>query len=151
MRSLSTWLHRTPPAARLLAALGLLGAVAAMALIPLMASARAGSREIVLVARQMAFYAEGGGEPNPTLVVRPGEEVRIVLKNEEPGVLHDLKVGGVNVSVDPIRAGATASLTFRAPVQPGRYEYVCRPHAQMMKGLLVVGEPLPFHATHRRP
>lgn len=139
MRTISTWLQRTSPTARLLAALGLLGLVAAMALMPLMASARGASREIVLVARQMAFYVEGGGEPNPTLVVRPGEEVRIVLKNQEPGVLHDLKVGGVNVSVEPIRAGATATFTFRAPNQPGRYEYVCRPHAQMMTGVLLVG------------
>jgi plastocyanin len=138
MTAISNWVNRTSRMARVAAAAGLLSIAALMALMPLMASARGASREIVLVARQMAFYVEGGGEPNPTLVVRPGEEVRIVLKNQEPGVFHDLKVGGVNVSVEPIRAGATATLTFRAPDRPGRYEYVCRPHAQMMTGVLLV-------------
>jgi FtsP/CotA-like multicopper oxidase with cupredoxin domain len=39
------------------------------------------AREITLVARGMAFYLENGDLPNPTITVKPGERVRIMLRN----------------------------------------------------------------------
>jgi plastocyanin len=138
MRTLSKAFLRSSIATRAAAVLAALAAMAVVAFSPLSANPRAASREIVVVARQMAFYVEGSSEPNPTLRVRRGETVRIVLRNDEPGVVHDLKVGDLNATIEPVRAGATGSVTFRAPDRPGRYEYVCRPHAQMMTGVLLV-------------
>ena len=51
-------------------------------------------REIVLVAKDMAFYASGTNTANPEITVRPGESIRVVLKNEDRGMTHDfIKMG----------------------------------------------------------
>ena len=44
------------------------------------------SREITLVARDMAFYLSEQTQagPNPTLQLKVGEQVRIVLRNQDP-------------------------------------------------------------------
>src|SRR5690606_22220299 len=55
------------------------------------ATARAEVREIALVARGMAFYA-GGSDANPTITLRPGERVRFIVRNETPGMLHDIAI-----------------------------------------------------------
>lgn len=105
------------------------------------AGARADMREITLVGRGMAFYLAGDPTANPTLTLGAGERVRVVLRNETPGMVHDLAVDGLGLSVGPLDAGRAASVEFRAPDRPGRYEYYCRPHAVMMRGVLqVVGE-----------
>jgi plastocyanin len=112
--------------------------VAVAALIPLIANPRPATREIVLVARDMTFYLEGSDVPNPTLVVRAGEEVRVTVRNEERGVVHAFGVTSLAASLDRIQPGSTERLSFRAPDEAGRYEYVCAPHAQMMRGVLLV-------------
>ena len=63
-------------------------AVGLMALMPVVANPRTGPREIVLVARDMAFYLEGSDAPNPTIVVKPCEEVRVIVRNQDPGITH---------------------------------------------------------------
>ena len=95
-------------------------------------------RVITLVARGMAFYVENGDQPNPTITVRPGERVRIVLRNEERGIRHDFAVPGLRAALDPIGWNESADVTFDAPDVPGLYEYWCRPHRMMMKGKVVV-------------
>jgi heme/copper-type cytochrome/quinol oxidase subunit 2 len=112
--------------------------VGLLALIPVVANPKSEPREIVLVTRDMAFYVEGSSTPNPTLVLRPGEEVTVVVKNQEPGITHGFGVSALNVSVDRIQPGVTRAMRLRAPAVPGEYEYVCPPHAQMMRGKLVV-------------
>src|SRR5512134_374994 len=49
-------------------------------------------REMTLLARGMAFYLPGDSTPNPRLVVERGEDLRIVLRNEDRGIPHDLEV-----------------------------------------------------------
>jgi len=94
----------------------------------------------VLVARDMAFYLEGSTAPNPTIVVKPSEEVRIVVRNQDAGITHGFAVGSLRAAIDRIEPGATERKQFRAPAKPGQYEYLCPPHAQMMKGVLLVTE-----------
>jgi plastocyanin len=103
-----------------------------------MSSRAEATREVALVARGMAFYLEGGTTPNPTIHVRAGEAVRLVLRNDSPGLVHDLAVDGLGVSIAPLKTGALASVSLRLPPGGGTYEYVCRPHAQMMRGQLRV-------------
>ena len=126
------------PSKRTILAMAAFTAVAAAALIPVIADPGPGAREIVLEARQMTFYLEGSDVPNPTLVVEPGEEIRVVVRNQEPGVTHAFGIASLGASVDRIEPGSTARLSFRAPLEPGRHEYVCQPHAQMMRGVLLV-------------
>jgi plastocyanin len=122
-------------------------AVGAAALLPLGAeslglgreasSARA-PREIVLVARDMSFYLDGAGAENPTLRLQAGENVRLVLRNEEPGVVHDFAVSAWKVETRRLQARERDTVTFRVPNAPGQYEYLCNPHASMMRGIIEV-------------
>jgi plastocyanin len=107
------------------------------ALLPVMTKMPA--REITLVARGMAFYLEGDdARPNPDIEVKAGEHVRIVLRNEERGMTHDFAVPAVGAAVDLLEWTERGEVTFDVPATPGTYEYVCRPHMLMMKGILKV-------------
>jgi plastocyanin len=111
-------------------------AVVVAALVPVIINAH--TREIRLVVRDMAFYLEGDSRPNPTIEVRAGERVRVVVRNDERGVNHDFAVPAVHAAVDTLRWNEQGEVTFEVPDVPGTYEYVCRPHLLMMKGTLRV-------------
>jgi plastocyanin len=95
-------------------------------------------REVVLVVRDMAFYLNGTGGENPKLRLRSGERIRLVLKNEEPGVTHDFAVSDWKVATRRLQGGGEDVVTFRVPDRAGRYEYLCNPHASMMRGIIEV-------------
>lgn len=99
-------------------------------------------REVTLLARGMAFYLPGDPTPNPRLAAAGGEEIRLVLRNLEAGIPHNVSVpdadGGRETTREVRGAGDTADLTFRAPEAPGEYEYVCTLHSRMMRGVLEV-------------
>lgn len=119
-------------------------AVAAMAalmvvaaLLPVMTSTV--DREITLVARGMTFYLDGDpATPNPTITLRAGETVRVVLRNEDRGMRHDFAIPAVDVGLTAIGWKQSGELTFDVPTAPGAYEYVCRPHLLMMRGTIRV-------------
>ena len=97
------------------------------------------TRDLVVVARGMSFEIENqSGVPNPVIPLRAGERVRLVLKNEAPGLLHDFVIPAWNVEVDPIRAGEHREITFAVPDTAGRFEYHCRPHSSLMSGFVEV-------------
>ena len=97
------------------------------------------TREIVIVARGMTFVLEDAPDvPNPPISLRAGERIRLVLKNEAPGLLHDIVIPDLGVEIEQMRAGETRELTFTVPAAPGRHEYRCRPHADMMRGVVDV-------------
>jgi plastocyanin len=97
------------------------------------------AREITLVARDMAFYVEGeSATPNPAIEARPGETLRIVLKNRDRGMTHDFAVPSVKAATDALDWNEEDKVTFEVPSEPGTYEYVCQPHLLMMKGTLKV-------------
>jgi plastocyanin len=96
-------------------------------------------REVTLVARGMAFYLESDPQtPNPTLVVRAGERVRVVLRNEDRGMTHDFAVPALDTGMDLLRWNEAGEVTFTVPSRPGTYEYVCNPHRLMMAGAIRV-------------
>ena len=66
-------------------AAGIIGVVAMVAtLLPMGATSNsAGPRTLTLVVRDMTFYMEGNPEPNPTIVLKAGELVKLHLRNEE--------------------------------------------------------------------
>ncbi|MDA1183734.1 MAG: cupredoxin domain-containing protein [Acidobacteria bacterium] len=97
------------------------------------------TREVTLVARGMAFYIEGdAGTPNPTIEVKAGERVRIVLRNDDRGMRHDFAVPALAAAMDALRWNESADVIFDAPETPGTYQYECRPHRIMMRGVLRV-------------
>ena len=96
------------------------------------------AREIRLVTRDMTFYIEGQAEPNPTLRLRAGEKVRLVLRNDDAGMTHDFAVPEWKAVTKRIEGGESASISFRAPDQPTSLGYECRPHTAMMRGMILV-------------
>ena len=130
---MSIWGHRV--SLTLVAVAVLLLGVGAL----LPALTRPPSREITLVARGMAFYLDSEPEfPNPTLTFNAGERVRIVLRNEERGFTHDFSVPRAKASTDLIDWNEESDVTFDVPDRPGTYDYLCEPHAMMMRGRIVV-------------
>lgn len=100
--------------------------------------ASAPTRDIVLVARNMAFYLEGDPTPNPTLRVQAGERVRLVLRNADPGVTHNFAVADWGIATRDLRGEESGHLEFLVPDAPGPREYQCTPHAAMMRGTIDV-------------
>ena len=99
-------------------------------------------REIRLVARGMAFYLESDpATPNPVIDVRAGERIRVVLANEERGMVHDFAVPAFSVALDQVRWNETGSAVIDVPARPGTYPYTCRPHDPMMRGTLRISAP----------
>ena len=93
----------------------------------------------MLTARGMTFFTDDApGQANPVIRLRAGERVRLVLKNEAPGLLHDVEIPALDVRLDQIRAGETADVTFTVPDSPGQHEYRCRPHSELMHGVVEV-------------
>jgi plastocyanin len=98
------------------------------------------SREVTLVVRGMTFYAaDDPSVPNPTIEVRAGETVRLVLRNEDRGMTHDFAVPALaGVATKLVNFNETGTVTIDVPNEPGVYEYVCRPHRPLMRGTIRV-------------
>ena len=115
-----------------------LGAVSLFLLLPLTASTRTAVRDITLVVRDMAFYLDGGSEPNPTIQVRTGETVQLTLLNRDPGLKHNLTIEALWLDMPHLETDASMKVRLRAPSRPGRLPYVCAPHSEMMHGVIEV-------------
>ena len=113
-------------------------AVVAASLAVTLSSGADAARDVVLEVRGMAFYMDGAGPANPVIRARPGELLRVTVRNADAGLVHDFAVAPLGVVLRPLQAGATGSVVFRAPEGEGTYDYVCQPHAQMMRGRLQV-------------
>ncbi len=128
--------RRTGRVAAALAAVLLVGLIA---LPKLIADPAEPAREIVLTARNMAFYLEGNSTPNPTLTLKAGEQVTIVLRSEDAGITHDFAVKSWNVASALLSGQGAVSVSFRVPDRRGTpQEYVCSAHAVMMRGRIEV-------------
>lgn len=115
-----------------------LGAVSLFLWLPLTASTRTAVRDITLVVRDMAFYLDGGSEPNPTIQVRTGETVQLTLLNRDPGLKHNLTIEALGLDMPHLETDASMKVRLRAPSRPGRLPYVCAPHSEMMHGVIEV-------------
>ena len=97
------------------------------------------TREVTLVARGVAFYFESDlSTPNPTLEVKAGERLRVVLRNQSRGMTHDFAIPAVGTFMSAIDWNESGEVTLAVPDTPGTYEYMCRPHALMMRGIIRV-------------
>jgi len=87
----------------------------------------------------MSFYLEGDlTTPNPTIEMKAGERVRIVVKNQERGVTHDFAFPAAGAVMNELTWNQTGEVGFAAPTKPGTYEYFCQPHRLMMRGIIQV-------------
>ena len=85
-------------------------------------------REVVLEARDVAFNAD-----NPTIEARPGERLRIVVRNTDPGILHSIQLPGIDDRLRHVQWGEQIAFEFTAP-EDGAFEYTCPQHEPKMRG-----------------
>ena len=121
--------------------------VGAAALVPVLADhaeilsrkdSATAAREIRLVVRDMTFYVDGEDTPNPTLYAQPGDRIRLVLRNTEPGMSHDFTVASWKVATRLLKGKGEDAVEFTVPNARGSYAYSCTPHAGMMNGLIAI-------------
>jgi plastocyanin len=125
--------HRVPAKA----ITAMTGLLLVAALLPALSSTP--SREVTLVVKGMAFYLEDDlRTPNPTIDVKAGERVRIVVKNQDRGLTHDFAFPASQAVMEELTWSQTGEVTFEAPDNPGTHEYFCQPHRLMMKGIIRV-------------
>jgi plastocyanin len=97
------------------------------------------TREVALVVKGMAFYLEDDLQtPNPTIEVKAGERVRVVVRNQDRGLTHDFAVPVAGAVMKAIGWNESGSVVFEVPETPGTYDYVCQPHRLMMRGTIRV-------------
>ena len=100
-------------------------------------------RTIVVTAKNMMFNAS-----NPSFAIEPGERVRVVLRNEDPGMKHDLVIPEIGIRTPVLEVGEEAILEFRAP-ETGTFEYYCSMHSMSMRGFFFVGDAAGAELTER--
>lgn len=110
----------------------------AAVLLPIIGLSRGHDRDVRLVVIDKTFYLEGQSLPNPTLKLHAGERIRLILRNEDEGMRHDLKIGAWNVAVPPIEGKGERALTFRVPDSRAVVSYACTPHSASMLGSIEV-------------
>lgn len=89
-------------------------------------------RRIELEARDAAFGAD-----NPTLHLEPGERVRLVIRNTDPGIVHSITIPGIDDRVYHVGWNQTLEVDFTVP-RSGTFRYICPQHAPKMQGAIVV-------------
>ena len=118
--------------------LALIVTLTAVALLPFLVTTREREREIRIVALDRRFHLEGEAGGNPTLILRPGERVRLVLRNEDDGMRHDFTIPAWKIAVPAIDGKGERTMTFRVPEARGRTAYACTPHPVSMRGMIEV-------------
>jgi hypothetical protein len=119
--------------------LAALGCIALAVFMPQRAATTSGEIRIIhLAVRDMAYYVDGRHEPNPTLHVRRGERVRIIVSNHDVGMKHDFGVDAWKTRTRPIDGIGEARVEFVTPATPGETVYSCTPHGSMMHGTIRV-------------
>ena len=113
-------------------------ATAAAVLLPRIVASGEGVRDVTLVVRSMTYYLEGSDTPNPTLRFVPGEQVRLTLRNEDAGMMHDFNIPSWDVATKVLDGKGEDSVTFRVPGSNSTASYTCTPHSAMMTGSIVV-------------
>jgi plastocyanin len=114
--------------------------IALAALLPMIGASREADpvREVRLVVRDMTYYLDGGDQPNPTLKLRAGERVKLVLRNEDNGMEHDFMVRAWEIGTGIVNGNGTDAVTFTVPDQRGAHDYSCTPHPSSMRGVIEV-------------
>jgi plastocyanin len=109
-------------------------------LLPRLVDTREAIREVRITARDMSFLVQDIAGPNPTLALTAGEQVKVTIRNEDRGMLHDFSIPEWDVRTGSVEWGSERSITFRVPAAASTLSYVCTPHSMMMSGRITVSK-----------
>lgn len=87
---------------------------------------------IIITAKDMKF-----NETHPTIKVAYGETVRIIFRNEDAGMKHDLVIEDLNLRTPVLQPGQEAVIEFLAQSE-GTFKYYCSIHPISMRGTLLI-------------
>ena len=95
--------------------------------------------ELLVVARGLALTV-GSDEStrNPQIRLTAGARVRLTLKSEAYGLIHDFQIPAWSVKTDQVRGGESTSVMFIVPAQEGQVRYISSPHAATVHGVIEV-------------
>ena len=116
----------------------LVAALGEFAMPPRGTAVQATPRDVRLVARNMTFYLEGSTDANPTLRLRAGETVRLVLRNDDRGMKHDFTIPDWQAATPLVAGLREVTVTITAPARGARAAYHCTPHEETMRGTIIV-------------
>ncbi len=91
-------------------------------------------KTIILTAKNNRF-----NQNNPDIVLPPKKPVRLVLRNVDQGIPHNLLIPELNLQAPVINEGETAILEFETPAE-GTFIYMCSLHRGQMVGNVVIKE-----------
>lgn len=114
--------------------------VCAGMLLPRLVATREAIREVHITARDMSFLVENVGGLNPTMALTAGEQVKVTIRNEDKGMLHDFSIPEWGVRTGSVEWGTERSITFRVPATASTPSYICTPHSAMMSGRITVSK-----------
>jgi plastocyanin len=112
--------------------------IAVAVLLPRIVSTRADVRDITVVARGMSFYIDGSEEPNPTLKLKAGEQLRVTFRNEDGGMTHDFTIRSWGLGTKLLEGKGSDVVTLTVPSAKSTSTYQCTPHAAMMTGAVII-------------
>ena len=88
----------------------------------------------------MSFHVEDIAGANPTMALTAGEQVKVTIRNEDRGMLHDFSIPEWGVRTGGVEWGDERSITFRVPATASTLSYICTPHSVMMSGRITVSK-----------
>lgn len=94
-------------------------------------------RELIIVAKGMAFRIEGLPLENPDIRLAEGQRVVLRFRNQDPGVEHELGIPALGIRTEVLEYGQEASFVL-VPRKAGQFLYRCVLHPAMMQGKLLV-------------
>jgi len=74
---------------------------------------------------------------NPTIIVKKGDLVKLMLNNTDTMMKHDLAIQDLDLKTSLLEPGETTEIIFAAN-QKGEYDYYCTVHPDQMKGKIVI-------------
>jgi plastocyanin len=125
-----------------------LGVAAVVAIIATVAVRLGGARTAVDRTIELPMKNFEFAKGNPTLRLRPGETVRIVVRNDEPDprVIHSFRIPGLKDATCkvPIKPGEQREFIVRVP-RRGEFVYTCCTHPGMGGSIAI--DPAPGQGT----
>ena len=99
-------------------------------------------RDLLLIARGLALTLPSDeSKPNPPIRLAAGERVRLTLRSEAHGLIHDFQIPEWSVKTEQVRGGESTSVLFVVPMKEGRVQYISSPHAGTVHGIIEVVAP----------
>lgn len=99
----------------------------------------AAPREVELLATGLTFrLADRQDQPNPTIKLRRGRPVKLVIRNSDPDrVWHCFSISGLNLKTTKSLAGGEAETLIFTPKKKGTFAYACLMHPPMVGKLII--------------